>query len=685
MRRFWAVPVVILLMAVSLAMLGGDDPRSLGAKFSSPSEIFEYRSLASYSEAPSLAKLVAEGKLPPVKERLPEEPFVWKTSFMLDGIGVYGDLMRHSRGSEPECWQNMMGCYSAWEGGEGHKNEGLVDVALMWVMKSPEPVPNLAKSWEWSSDGYTLTMHLMKGVKWSDGVEFTADDILFTYNDLILDPKVPSMQNADSWTFGGKVTELEKVDAYTIRWHFGAAFPVRALFLMDGKYYAPIPAHVYKSYHPKYNPSMTYDDLLASPKTSNVPAVVIGPFVPVHYEPASVTVYVRNPYYYKVDEKGQQLPYLDAAVWIQDPDWSMRNYRTLTGEIDQAPLQDVQLTRLIYAASLDAKAPFVFQWGPFTQPFAIFLNYSTNVGIRDVRDTALREMFRKLEFREALAYAIDGQGIAEGVFGTPDVQAFYGGYPSGSPLYREQDVTKYVYNPTRAKELLAGLGFKDTNGDGILNWPAGSALAGQELTIELFTAATNPDHIALAEASLPFLKAVGIDMQLRTIGETMLQEKEDLQEFDAILEPTYSTTPDSRPESIGPISPSTPWWHKAAADGTRDLMPFEQRMGDLLVSTFTMPDAAKRADAFHEVLALTTANVYAIPLVEVAYSMTYTKRHMGYPSDLPIFLYDWFHENIPVELIWAPAEKQLPTEQYLQYLPTPETYKAQTWYKVYGG
>ena len=118
MRRHWAVIVTMALVLVfSLVVLGDEDPRALGGKFGSPSEMFEYRSLSAYNEAPSLAELVAEGKLPPVEERLPEEPLVWKTAVMVDGMGIYGDLMRHSRGSEPECWANMMGCYTAWEGG----------------------------------------------------------------------------------------------------------------------------------------------------------------------------------------------------------------------------------------------------------------------------------------------------------------------------------------------------------------------------------------------------------------------------------------------------------------------------------------------------------------------------------------------------------------------------------------
>jgi len=682
MRRhmMWTLGIVCVL-AGSLLAVGGEDPKALGGTFLSASDMFEYRSLPAYGEAPSLAELVAQGKLPPVEERLPEQPFVWKSSVMVDGVGVYGDVLRRSRGSEPECWQNMLGCYSAWDGGEGLKNEGLVDVALMWMLANPEPVPNLATHWEWSEDGYTLTMYLLKGVRWSDGAEFTADDILFTYNDVVLDPNVPSLQNAATWIFGGKVTELEKVDDYTIRWHFGATFPIRALTLMDGKYYAVLPAHVYKEYHPAYNAEMNYDDLLSSARAGNLPAVSIGPFVPVHYKPASVTVYVRNPFYYKVDERGNQLPYFDAIVWIQDPDWSMRNYRILTGEVDATPLQDAQLTRMIYAASRDEKAPFVFQWGPFTQPFALFLNYSLNRGIRDDRDAAIRELFRTLEFRQALAHAIDGEAIAEGVFGAPDVQAFYGGYPSGSPYYREDLVTKYLYDPARSAALLAGLGFADPDGDGVLNWPSDSRIPGESLTVELLIAGTAPDLIATGEAVQPYLRAVGIDARLRVVGEAIYYDKQETQEFDIVLEPTYTAAPDVRPETVGPISDTTPWWHKAGPNGERDLLPFEERIGTLLRLTFTMPDAVQRAAVFREILTLMTENVYTVPIIELAFSWLHTKRHMNYPSDMPVYLYDWYHENVPMEIRWCPEELQLPTEQYLQYVPIPDIYRSQGWYR----
>ena len=113
---------------------------------------------------------------------------------------------------------------------------------MRWCARGPlfrtdtdvEPFPQLAKSWEWSADGKQLTMKLMEGVKWSDGVPFNADDVIFTWEDYISDPNVNSGRKADAWKFGDGPAKLEKVDDYTIRWTFGAAKPPSALYQHGG-------------------------------------------------------------------------------------------------------------------------------------------------------------------------------------------------------------------------------------------------------------------------------------------------------------------------------------------------------------------------------------------------------------------------------------------------------------------
>jgi peptide/nickel transport system substrate-binding protein len=117
---------------------------------------------------------------------------------------------------------------------------------------------NLAKGWEWSPDGHVLTMHLIEGAKWSDGQPFTADDVMFYWDDNIKDPNVKPLNSAGPDSFGVGTT-LEKVDDYTVKWTFKEAFPKQYLYTMAYGGFCPLPAHVLKPMHPKYS-SHTYDE-----------------------------------------------------------------------------------------------------------------------------------------------------------------------------------------------------------------------------------------------------------------------------------------------------------------------------------------------------------------------------------------------------------------------------------------
>ena len=215
----------------------------------------EYKSLPSYSQAPSLKKLEEKGEIPPIGQRLPAEPFVWKTNVMVDGPGVYGDVLRRVYGAGTEGWNFAVGQIQGWGGTETYR-ESLINISMMWVMKEPAPVPNLARSWEWADDGYTLVMKLVEGVRWSDGYEFTAEDVIFSY-DHILDDKIPSWQTKSTFSFGGQVTELKQIDKYTVSRHFGIAYPVVAIYQMNERF-PVVPAHILKQHHPKYNTSNSF-------------------------------------------------------------------------------------------------------------------------------------------------------------------------------------------------------------------------------------------------------------------------------------------------------------------------------------------------------------------------------------------------------------------------------------------
>lgn len=222
--------------------------------FVDPQDIYVYKALPAYHEPDWVTKqFVDTGKLPPVKDRLPKEPLVYLASNMPDGIGTYGDVLRHVIGGRPEGWNYSAGQSQGWGGIDIGLSECLTRTGPLFEIKADSlaPLPNLAKSWEWSKDGHQLTMHLIDGAKWSDGVPFTADDVMFYWQDNVLDPNVSPLNGATPETFGTGTT-LQKVDDYTVLWTFKDAFPKQMLYAMAYGTFCPGPAHMLKPQHPKW-------------------------------------------------------------------------------------------------------------------------------------------------------------------------------------------------------------------------------------------------------------------------------------------------------------------------------------------------------------------------------------------------------------------------------------------------
>ena len=256
---------------------------------------------------------VDKGLLPPLKDRLPKEPLVYLTANMPDGTGIYGDAMRHVIGGRPEGWNYQAGQSQGWGGIDIGMFECLTRTGPLFQIKAEalQPMPNLAKSWEWSPDGHKLTMHLIEGAKWSDGVPFNADDVMYYWEDNVLDRNVTPEGGVTPDTFGPGTT-LQKVDDYTVLWTFKEAFPKNYLYALAYGTFCPGPAHILKPMHPKYSKN-TYEQYKNAFPANFMNYPVMGAWVPVEYRPDDIIVLRRNPYYWKVDEKGNQLPYLNEV------------------------------------------------------------------------------------------------------------------------------------------------------------------------------------------------------------------------------------------------------------------------------------------------------------------------------------------------------------------------------------
>ena len=247
--------------------------------------ILEFKALPEYHEPDWVTeKFVKTGKLPPVAERLPKEPMVFKTGNMPDGVGVYGDTMRHVIGGRPEGW-NYSRRPDAGLGRHRHRHVRMPDAHRAALPGRGRGCRAAAQSGQELGmvrrRPQALTMQLIEGAKWSDGDPFDADDVMFYWDDNVVDPNVSPLNGATPETFG-EGTTLKAIDKYTIEWTFKEAFPRQHLYAMAYGTFCPGPSHILKTKHPKYA-GTTYDQYKNGfpPEYMNMP--VMGAWVPVAY------------------------------------------------------------------------------------------------------------------------------------------------------------------------------------------------------------------------------------------------------------------------------------------------------------------------------------------------------------------------------------------------------------------
>ena len=277
------------------------------------------------------------------------------------------------------------------------------------------------------------------------------------------------------------------------------------------------PAHVIKPLHPKYDTSMDYQGFANALAPDALPVVTMGPWVPVEYKTDELLIMRRNPYFWMVDEEGNQLPYIDEAVYQKGPSGVGRTLCTLAGGCDHTNLENPSseyVDALTRAQEPDAQ--FAMNWGPEDLAFNLELNQSLSLGVNDERDQAIRDLFREDKFRQALSHAMDRDGIAQSLMRGPFLRAFPGGLYPGSPEFDKSSVVYYPYNVERAKELLAELGLEDTDGNGILNFTEGSQ-AGQDVIVGLNTSQDAAETQSIGDQLAAMFGAVGIKVNPRPV------------------------------------------------------------------------------------------------------------------------------------------------------------------------
>jgi peptide/nickel transport system substrate-binding protein len=448
-----------------------------------------------YSEAPELAAKVATGELPPVDERLPLEPLVIEP---VSEVGQYGGVWRQLHMGTTDVMQNNYKTAEFW----GKFNpDGIIE-------------PNVAKGWEFSEDGKSLTIYMREGMKWSDGEPFTADDVMFWYNDIILnDELTPAKPSA--LKRAGELGVVEKVDDYTIKitWvePYGAFYDHLSTFKMWQ------PAHYLKQFHAAYaDPAELeakmaeegfdlWTDLFAS-KTAfsdNPGTPDIMPWIPTNRVDAPVQIWERNPYYYKVDTAGNQLPYINRIERTLLPDAEAILLKAVAGDADfeSRRIENVQNYPVLKENEEKGGYRVVMEDNAGSNIGTTFFNYAH-------KDEYLRELFLEKDFRVAMSHAVNRQEISDIVHKglCPPSQATVA---QASIWWEEKYSNAYIeFDPDKANELLDSLGLDQRDADGFRLRPDGQRLT----LINFIFDEARTAQVEMAELMKDHWKAVGIEV-----------------------------------------------------------------------------------------------------------------------------------------------------------------------------
>ncbi len=469
-----------------------------------------------YSEAPMLAEMVSAGTLPPLSERLPENPYVVEPL----EIGQYGGT-----------WRRLM----TGVGDDGNLErtasyEGLV----RWDTEYNQVIPNVAERWNVSEDGREFTFYLRPGMRWSDGVPFTADDIRFWYEDVANNPDL-NPSGMDFLIVGGETAAFEVIDDYTVKFTFaepaGLFLPqLAAQWGVQVVYYA---RHYFEQFHPTYNPDAEADAQAAgfenwvayfqnrggdhyNPSRWSPGVPTLDPWMAENALQSDTTqlVLVRNPYYWKVDPQGQQYPYIDYLTFDVVPEVENMVLRAANGEVD---MQERHIN------SLDNRAFFADNQEQGDYTFFELTSTDSNSSVLQLnltsKNMALRAIFQNRDFRIALSYAINRQEMIDTLYFGTTIPAQPAPLPGTAP-YHERLATQYTeYDVDLANQMLDDAGFAERDSDGFR-----LDADGNRISFVMVFSDFPMNAAQVMEFVQGYWREVGIDMQPRQMPRESFDE-----------------------------------------------------------------------------------------------------------------------------------------------------------------
>lgn len=474
------------------------------------------QSCSVYTEAPMLAERVASGALPPVADRLPAEPLVVSVA---DRIGTYGgEMVDTTLGNRLAEFRHF-----------GY------EPLVRWSVDGGDVVPNVAKGWEVNEDATAYTFFLREGMKWSDGEDFNADDLVFWWEHVETNEAIQSKTRGFFYV-DGELATLTKVDDTTVTFSWSKP---NGLFLENlatsyGVRAVQFAEHYHSQFIQELNPDGVAEMMAAAGADdyqqwwrANVGsygqqseyANSARPFVHAHVPVGESFLgrerftFERNPYYFKVDEACNQLPYIDARTWVLVQDQEVQLAKTLSGEIDISRVN----------ISTPANRGVMFQ-NMEQGDYRFVSANSADMNVADLRfpfhypsDPVKAEIYANKDFRIGLSHAINRDELIEVIFLGQGMPHQIAPRPD-SPLYSEELATQFTaYDPESAAAYLDRV-LPEKDADGFRLRPDN----GERFTVVVdVNNEFKSDWGDMMELIEGYWEAVGVDVVLNVISDAV--------------------------------------------------------------------------------------------------------------------------------------------------------------------
>lgn len=476
----------------------------------------------------------------------------------------------------------------------------LTQARLVRVNRATQQVePWLAETWTTSPDGQVFTLTLREGLRWSDGTPFTSADVAFTFK-AVFDPTIRSVL-ASGLEVDGQPLTAATPDARTVVVTYPRPFGPGIRLLDD---LVILPRHKLEAAVASGTLSDTW-----TPTTPPADIVGMGPFMLTRYEPGQRLTFARNPHYWRRDEAGQALPYLDGLVLEIVPDANAELLRLGSGQIDMTQ-QQLRAEDIATARDLERKGLVtVHEAGVTLDPDAFFFNLRPAAWAKDPRG----KWMLTEAFRQAISHAVDREDYANTVFLGAAVPVHGPITPSNKDWFWP-DLPRYQFDQVKARELLAGLGLSNRDADPWLEDAAGVEAR--------FTLLAYKSLERGAQVLKESLEAVGVAVDVVPLEPGALLERLVAGSFEAIFfNYASSNTDPAMQRDLWLSSGSGHIWNLSQPTPAT---PWEAQIDDLMTRQAASVDQAERVRLFRDVQRIFSEHLpalyFAAPRVYLAVS-----------------------------------------------------------------